>query len=261
VEAITHRATANYSHLTKGLPELAAPDISRGCTGSLYNYYMLNVFPDLCGTRNRNLVSTSTQNSRMLILQAYTHVSLKMNRGYAQKCLCLDRVNIDNLYTMNNYNLTVTNMHTSSIKGNEIKACMKLVRMYDCWYTLNKPRHPHKHNDLENSTYLYPYLYECMNGIAHHLNYVIKKPRHIVHLSLSLIILRSAPQIKLWGEADHETKGRNATPQNFSILTLLFYLSRMTQRATNSSSSQRYKEKLLALENDPDVEMFVTQKR
>ena len=36
----------------------------------------------------------------------------------------------------------------------------------------------------------------------------------------------------------------------------------MSQRnATNSSASQRYKEKLLALENDPNVEMFVTQKR
>jgi hypothetical protein len=35
----------------------------------------------------------------------------------------------------------------------------------------------------------------------------------------------------------------------------------MFQRGTNSSFSQRYKEKLLALENDPDVEMFVTQKR
>ena len=36
---------------------------------------------------------------------------------------------------------------------------------------------------------------------------------------------------------------------------------RMSQKAANSSSSQRYKEKLLALENDSDIDMFVTQKR
>jgi hypothetical protein len=35
----------------------------------------------------------------------------------------------------------------------------------------------------------------------------------------------------------------------------------MSLRATNSSSSQRYKDKLLALEVDPDIEMFTTQKR
>jgi hypothetical protein len=36
---------------------------------------------------------------------------------------------------------------------------------------------------------------------------------------------------------------------------------KMSPCATNSSSSQRYKEKLLALDNDPDIDMFVTQKR
>ena len=36
---------------------------------------------------------------------------------------------------------------------------------------------------------------------------------------------------------------------------------RMSQRTANQSSSQRYKDKLLALENDPDIEMFTTQKR
>jgi hypothetical protein len=35
----------------------------------------------------------------------------------------------------------------------------------------------------------------------------------------------------------------------------------MSLRVTNSSSSQRFKDKLLALEVDPDIEMFTTQKR
>ena len=34
----------------------------------------------------------------------------------------------------------------------------------------------------------------------------------------------------------------------------------ISHRTTNSTSSQIYKEKLLALGNDPDVDMLVTQK-
>jgi hypothetical protein len=104
-------------------------------------------------------------------------------------------------------------------------------------------------------------MYVCMYGMDHYYTYVIKNSSHTKCISLSIIILHSAPHIKLWGEANYEILGRNSIPKNFRMLTQSFYLFRMSQRATNSSSSQRYKEKLLALENDPDVDMFVTQKR
>ena len=75
-------------------------------------------------------------------------------------------------------------------------------------------------------------------------------------------MFRSAPQIKLWGGIDHGIIRKNSTlHKNFRILTQNFLIFRMSQRPTNSTSSQRYKEKLQALDNDPDVEMFVTQKR
>ena len=91
--------------------------------------------------------------------------------------------------------------------------------------------------------------------------YLYSNPTQTKHISLSKVILHPAPQIKLWGEADHEIIGTNQMVQkNFKILTPNLFF-RMSQRAINSSSSQRYKEKLLALENDPDDEMFVTQKR
>ena len=48
--------------------------------------------------------------------------------------------------------------------------------------------------------------------------------------------------------------------RNFRMLTQILVMPRMSLRNTNSSSS-RYKEKLLALESDPDIDMFVTQKR
>ena len=82
------------------------------------------------------------------------------------------------------------------------------------------------------------------------------------HLSSSKVTLHSAPQIKLWGEGDlKDSRRKSITKTSNRNLTLSFCYFRMSQRATNSSASQRYKEKLLALENNPDIEMFVTQKR
>jgi hypothetical protein len=80
--------------------------------------------------------------------------------------------------------------------------------------------------------------------------------------SFSMIMLHSAPQIKLWGGVNHEIKRRNSTShKNHSILTQNFFIFSMSQRPTSSTSSQRYKDKLTALDNDTDTEMFVTQKR
>jgi hypothetical protein len=146
---------------------------------------------------------------------------------------------------------------------------MKSIRMYDQklstrMHGWNKPyKHPYEpqYTLLKEPTYHCSCMYECICITKYHCKYGISNPSFKKVTSLSWIILRPAPQIKLWGEADHEDKGRNSTPQNFRILTQILYWFRMSQRATNSSSSQRHKDKLLALENDPDVEMFVTQKR
>ena len=76
---------------------------------------------------NRNPVSTSSQNCRMLILQAYYHVSHKMNRGYAQKCLSPIRV-----YTValkNSNNCINQNSKTNTDKITPV--CMQVIRMYD----------------------------------------------------------------------------------------------------------------------------------
>lgn len=100
-----------------------------------------------------------------------------------------------------------------------------------------------------------------MYGMDYCYAYVTKNASHTKCSSLSIIILHPAPQIKLWEEANYEIIGSNSIPKKFRILTQNLYFFRMSQRATNSTSSQRYKEKLLALENDTDVDMFITQKR
>ena len=95
-----------------------------------------------------------------------------------------------------------------------------------------------------------------------HYSYMHKCWNKTTHIPFSKVMLHPAPQIKLWGEEDLEITRSNSIKQNaFKLLTKNLCIFRMSHRATNSSSSQRYKEKLLALENDPDVEMFVTQKR
>ena len=95
-----------------------------------------------------------------------------------------------------------------------------------------------------------------------YLTHARKSARHIVQTPSSLGTLHSAPQTELWGEGTHKTTiGNSAKQKIIRILTRNVGIPRMSHRATNSTSSQKYKEKLLALENDPDVDMFVTQKR
>ena len=65
------------------------------------------------------------------------------------------------------------------------------------------------------------------------------------------------PQANSWMDI-YYVKGKS---KNTRSLTRNFVFIRMSQRITNSSSSQKYKDRLLALENDPDIDMFVTQKR
>ena len=90
----------------------------------------------------------------------------------------------------------------------------------------------------------------------------MKTSRHRIHISPSLGIFHSAPQNKWQGGSTHKrTREKYKIQKIIRILTQNVCMPRMSHRATNSTASQRYKEKLLALENEPDVDMFITQKR
>lgn len=104
-------------------------------------------------------------------------------------------------------------------------------------------------------------MHKNMNKLYYYYAYATSNYTHTQHLSFLMVIFCSAPQIKLRGGADHDIIKINSTPQIFRILIQNLYIFIMSQQATNSSSSQRYKELLLTLENDMDVEMFVTQTR
>jgi hypothetical protein len=92
------------------------------------------------------------------------------------------------------------------------------------------------------------------------LTHTIGISSHRIHISS--LSLHSTPQNRIWKGKNHvNIKSINIKVKTTRSLTQLFYFFRMSLRATNSSSSQRYKEKLLALEIDPDIEMFTTQKR
>ena len=189
-------------------------------------------------------------------MQAYTYVlqkkMLMLNWGYAQKYLHLSRMHklklkllLIHKLSMHDHNILLENndwIHTCKEQNRYIRKLILYVFLQNIIY----------HTQTSH-------MHENINKL--HYAYTVSNYTYTQHLSFLMVILRSAPQIKLWGEGDHKLIRRNSTPQNSRKLTQSLYMSRMSQQATNSSSSQRYKEKLLALENDPDVEMFVTQKR
>lgn len=93
----------------------------------------------------------------------------------------------------------------------------------------------------------------------------------VIHMSLVFMVTPNSfisqwlyfimPQIKLWEETYQEFIRRNFISQKIiEILTQCFYMFIMSQRPTNSSSSKRFKEKFLTVENDSDVKIFLTQK-
>lgn len=93
----------------------------------------------------------------------------------------------------------------------------------------------------------------------------------VIHMSLVSMVTPNSfisqwlyfimPQIKLWEETYQEFIRRNFISQKIiEILTQCFYMFIMSQRPTNSSSSKRFKEKFLTVENDSDVKIFLTQK-
>jgi hypothetical protein len=132
-EAPSRIAATTKTNLTEALTEEKLLDSNRDIPG----YYTLNSSPDLsckplssqCSS-SRNPLSTPSLNFRMLILQAYYHVSHKMNRGYAQKCLCPVKVSIVTLKSLNNYLIQNSNTHTNSNIVSITPVCMQVLRMY-----------------------------------------------------------------------------------------------------------------------------------
>lgn len=99
----------------------------------------------------------------------------------------------------------------------------------------------------------------CINlNIVIHMSLVsIVTPNRFISQWLYFIM----PQIKLWEETYQEFIRRNFISQKIiEILIQYFYMFIMSQRPTNSSSSKRFKEKFLTVENDSDVKIFLTQK-
>jgi hypothetical protein len=108
------------------------------------------------------------------------------------------------------------------------------------------------HKYLETHRYVYRHISP--------LTYTISIFCHKIHISF--LTLHPNPQSMVWKRKNNVNVKRNSiilkTTRN---LTQIVVMLRMSQRATNSSSSQRYKEKLLTLDNDPDIDIFVTQNR
>ena len=110
----------------------------------------------------------------------------------------------------------------------------------------------HSNKNLKNHIFGYQHISP--------LTYTIGISSHRIHILF--LSLHSTAQNRIWRGKNHvNVKSKIIKLKIVRSLTQYFYFFRMSLRATNSSSSQRYKEKLLALENDPDIEMFTTQKR
>jgi hypothetical protein len=176
---------ATWSHLPEGLLKPTLSDHSRDTPGSLCNYFMLKIFLDFvfvnhspCSTRNPS--STPSENSKMLILQACSHVSHKMNWGHTHRCLSPTKVKRVNSNNPHNYIRLNPNMHANRNTANITSVCMQSTRMYayrlpprmyDWLYTLNKPYkhlYERQYTALKIPKYPCSCMYECMHVIEYY---------------------------------------------------------------------------------------------
>ena len=211
--------------------------------------------------------NSSSLNKQMLTLQIhniYSHI--KMNKVDIHKCMpSYNRANWNNSYK--NFIKRHGPQYTHNKRYID-PTCMQPLSMYahnissqiNTW-THTKNQKTSYYKTTKAITHLNNYFKIHRYGYQHISppTYTIGIPSHKIHLSF--FTLHPTPQTKVERGKNHGNAKRNFTRlKTTRILTQTIVVLRMSQRGTNSSSSQRYKEKLLALENDPDIDMFVTQK-